>query len=153
MNPRSLFAGITIAVVITACFLARSYAVPKATFISEAPSRTSGENYKDMLLARCLAQSYQSSPQALRDASATASVLVEWTYYDADTSADATDDLIHRYLARDYTHPLIEYKGVRFDLLKCLDMYHSSELAMQVGRYVGKTWQGHRKDIPTNTAR
>ncbi|RMU68803.1 hypothetical protein ALP24_05391, partial [Pseudomonas syringae pv. aptata] len=39
-------------------------------------------------------------------------------------------ELVDNYLVRDYTNPLVEseIKGVKFDLLKCLDLYHSKEL-------------------------
>lgn len=43
---------------------------------------------------------------------------------------DEIQALVKKYLARDYTNPLTEsqIKGVKFDLLKCLDLYHSKEL-------------------------
>ncbi len=46
--------------------------------------------------------------------------------------------LVNRYLERDYSNPLVEsdIKGVRFDFLKCMDMYHSKALADLVQRMV-----------------
>ena len=42
------------------------------------------------------------------------------------------------YLARDYRNPLVEseVQGVRFDVLKCLDLYHSKALEALVERVV-----------------
>ena len=114
----------------------------------EAASRTYAQNYKDMLLARCIARAYHSDPHVLDDASSTASVILEWTYYDAENSPDAIDQLIRRYLSRNYHNPLHEYKAVQFDLLKCFDMYHSQELAAQVKRYVTKPNHTYRRDNP-----
>lgn len=39
------------------------------------------------------------------------------------------------------------YVGARFDLLKCLDMYHSEELDAQVRKYVARPdWVGDKPD-------
>jgi len=138
MTVRRLTFVLTVAGAVTACFLARTQADPSSSAPTAAANRSSAANMKDLLLARCVAQAYRSSPDALRDASATASILVNWTEYDADASADASDALISKYLARDYSHPLIEYKDRRFDLLKCFDMYHSTETAALVKRYASK---------------
>ena len=108
------------------------------TVPTEAAKRSSADNFRDLMLARCIAQAYQKAPEVFRDAGATASVLVDWTEYDADEGADASDSMINRYLARDYAHPLVEYKDRKFDLLKCIDMYHSAELSTLVRKYVSK---------------
>jgi len=45
---------------------------------------------------------------------------------------------VDAYLARDYRNPLVEseVQGVRFDVLKCLDLYHSKALEALVERVV-----------------
>ncbi|WP_420994324.1 T6SS amidase immunity protein Tai4 family protein [Cupriavidus sp. 30B13] len=42
------------------------------------------------------------------------------------------------YLSRDYSNPLVEseVKGIRFDFLKCLDLYHGPELDAQISQLV-----------------
>lgn len=102
----------------------------------EASARTNAQNYKDMLLAGCIARAYESDTYSFKDANSTADVLREWTLYDAENSPEEINNLLTRYLSRDYHNPLIEYKGVRFGLLKCLDMYHSKDIDVQVKRFV-----------------
>lgn len=114
----------------------------------QANLRTYAQNYKDMLLAYCLARAYKAEPKASDDASATSSVLLEWTEYDAEHSMEAIDGLIDRYLKRDYQNPLVEYKGIDFSLLKCLDMYHSKELDAQVKQFVPRPRRTPHQDAP-----
>ncbi|MCF5804385.1 MULTISPECIES: type VI secretion system amidase immunity protein Tai4 [Pseudomonas syringae group] len=92
--------------------------------------RTYAQNYRDMVLATCIANAYKGDKNTAIDAGSSVSALREWAYYDFEKSPDAVKALIDKYLARDYTNPLVEseIKGVKFDLLKCLDLYHSKEL-------------------------
>lgn len=99
-----------------------------------AVTRNNATNFKDRALAYCIAQAYKDSP-AGQDASKTGGAFLEWTYYDLAANS-AIDALIAKYLRRDYTNPLEGYAGAKFDLLKCTDMYHSSELAGLVRKYV-----------------
>lgn len=109
----------------------------------DAPLRTNAQNYKDRMLATCIAMAYKDAPTAHQDASITASVFIEWTYYDVENSGKEIEGLLNRYLGRDYRNPLEGYAGARFDLLKCIDMYHSKELEAQVRKFVDKpTWIG-----------
>jgi hypothetical protein len=96
----------------------------------EAPSRTFTQNYKDMVLASCIASAYHDDKIASMDAGSSASALREWTYYNMDKSIDAEIRIIDSYLSRNYFNPLAEaeIKGIKFDFLKCLDLYHSKEL-------------------------
>jgi len=114
----------------------------------EAGSRTYAQNYKDMMLAGCIARAYEKDASASNDASSSADVMREWTQYDAENGSKPMDELIRHYLNRDYHHPFVEYKGVQFSLLKCLDMYHSKELDAQVKRYVGNPNRTYRQDDP-----
>ena len=104
----------------------------------QAGARTHAQNYKDMVLATCMAQAYRDDTGAAADAGSSVSALRDWTYYDLDRSPDAVAALVARYLARDYRNPLVEAEipGVRFDLLKCLDLYHSRELDELAGKLV-----------------
>lgn len=109
-----------------------------------AVNRTNAQNYKDRALAACIATAYKDSP-AGQDATITTSVFLEWTYFDLDKGNEATDRLVQTYLARDYSTPVEGYAGARFDLLKCLDMYHSKELDAQVAKVVKHpSWIGDR---------
>lgn len=104
----------------------------------QAPARTHAQNYKDMVLATCMAQAYRDDPGAAIDAGSSVGALRDWTYFDLDRSPDAVQSLVDSYLARDYSHPLVdaEIKGVRFDFLKCMDLYHSKALEDLVKRLV-----------------
>ncbi|MCK6432700.1 MAG: type VI secretion system amidase immunity protein Tai4 [Aquabacterium sp.] len=110
----------------------------------DAVRRTNAENFKDRALASCIAAAYKGSP-AGTDAAITTGVFIEWTYYDTDKGNAAVDQLVDKYLRRDYASPVEGYAGARFDLLKCLDMYHSKELNDQVHRFVAQPdWVGDR---------
>lgn len=116
----------------------------------EAGARTYAQNYKDMVLATCIANAYANDSGAAMDAGSSASTLMDWTYFDLEKSPDVSKSLIDRYLARNYHNPLVEaeIKGVRFDFLKCLDLYHSKELAAEVRRLVINPKRTYRQDNP-----
>lgn len=100
-----------------------------------AIGRTNGHNFKDRALAFCVAEAYKGSP-AGEDAGVTGAAFLEWTYYDDQRGNPAIDDLVAKYLHRDYSTPVEGYAGARFDLLKCIDMYHSPELDQLMRKYV-----------------
>lgn len=105
--------------------------------LPQGGSRNYAENYKDMILAICIATAYKDDPQVAKEAGASAGVLSDWTDYDVDKSPNAIKSLVDSYLSRHYHDSLYsEVKGMRFDLLKCLDLYHSKELDAQVKRFV-----------------
>ena len=116
----------------------------------QAGARTYAQNYKDMVLATCIANAYTNEKNAAIDAGSSVSALRDWTYYDLEKSPDAIKSLVDAYLARDYHNPLAEseIKGVRFDLLKCLDLYHSQELDSLVKRVVINPKRTYRQDNP-----
>ena len=99
-----------------------------------AVARNNATNFKDRALAYCVAQAYRDSP-AGQDATKTGGIFLDWTYYDLDANS-AVDALIVKYLRRDYSTPVEGYAGAKFALLKCIDMYHSSELKELVREYV-----------------
>ncbi|MBB3223095.1 type VI secretion system amidase immunity protein Tai4 [Pseudoduganella umbonata] len=104
----------------------------------EAGARTHAQNYKDMVLATCMAQAYRNDAGAAKDTGSSIGALRDWTYFDLEKSPDAIKSLVDRYLARDYSNPLVEPEihEVRFDFLKCMDLYHSKALADLVERMV-----------------
>jgi len=100
-----------------------------------AVTRTNGVNYKDRALAFCISDAYKGS-SAGEDANITMSAFLEWTYYDFKNGDQAVDQLVEKYLQLNYSNPVEGYAGAKFNLLKCLDMYHSQELDDQVRKYV-----------------
>lgn len=140
---------------LTTCCLAllASSLLPVAAYAAEGPqaaARTYAQNYKDMVLATCIANAYKADGSAAVDAGSSVSALRDWTYYDMENAPDAVKALVESYLARDYRNPLAEseVKGVRFDLLKCLDLYHSKELQAQVEKFVLDPGHSYRQDNP-----
>ncbi|MCA8000002.1 type VI secretion system amidase immunity protein Tai4 [Burkholderia metallica] len=96
----------------------------------EAGSRTHLQNFKDMVLADCLATAYKQAPGVNKDIGSSTSALRDWTYYDLERAPDVIQALVAKYLARDYRNPVVEseVRDVKFDFLKCLDLYHGKEL-------------------------
>jgi hypothetical protein len=104
--------------------------------------KNNATNFKDRALAFCIAQAYGDSP-AGRDAGKTSSVYLDLTQFDLDSNTKLFA-LINKYLGRDYYLPFEGYEDAKFDLLKCIDMYHSPELDALVRKYVSHpTWIGN----------
>lgn len=114
----------------------------------QASARTYAQNFKDMVLAECVAEAYRREPMATRDAGSSVSALRDWTYYDLEQGPDAIRALVEQYLARNYYNPLAEpeAKGIRFDFLKCLDLYHGEELETLTKRLVINPDRTFRQD-------
>jgi hypothetical protein len=121
----------------------------------QAPARSHAANYRDFALARCIATAYRADPYAAKDARTTAGALIEWTNHDLEAGDDALEALVQKYLARDYHNPVAEgeTRDARFDLLKCLDLYHSGELETQVRRFVSRPTRSYRQDVAPPTDR
>jgi len=117
----------------------------------QASARTNAQNYKDMVLATCLANAYKGNKHAATDAGSSVSALRDWTEYDLEKAPDEIKRLVDQYLAKDYQNPLVEaeIQGVRFELLKCLDLYHSDELDSQVERLVIDPMRTYRQEPPS----
>ena len=110
-----------------------------------AATRSSGQNYKDMMLLKCLSRAYQNESVPANDMGASAAVMLNWIDVELDASIDASEQLLNNALARDYLHPLAkDYKNIRFDALKCLDMYHGKALASQIKRFVSQPGKPYR---------
>lgn len=116
----------------------------------QAGGRTYSENYRDMVLASCIATAYKANAEVVKDAGSSVNALRDWTYYDLDQAPYAIRALVNDYLLRDYHNPVVEseIKGVRFDLLKCLDLYHSEELDAQIKQLVFRHNHTYRQDNP-----
>jgi len=127
------------------------HAADQALISPQAGARTYAQNYKDMVLATCMTQAYRNDRGAATDAKSSASALRDWTYFDMEKSPDAVKSLVNRYLARDYSNPLVEseIKGVRFDFLKCMDLYHSKALEDLVKRLVIHPKRTYRQENPS----
>jgi hypothetical protein len=127
-----------------------------AAFATDRPSspqsmgQSYGQNYKDMVLATCGASAYQDDKNAASDAGSSVSALRDWTNYDLEKSPDEVKALVNNYLKRNYTNPLAdaEVKGVRFDFLKCLDLYHSKELDALAKKVVISPGHTYKQDNP-----
>lgn len=114
--------------------------------------RTYAQNYRDMALALCIVTAYKTEPSLVSDVGSSLSALRDWTYYDLDRAPDALQALVTRYLALDYRNPLAEaeMRGVQFNFLKCLDLYHSEELEAQVRQLVPNPSRNYREDNPSH---
>ena len=94
----------------------------------EAYKRTNLQNFKDIVLGRCIAKAYRGDKSASSDAGSSASALIDWAYFDLNETK-AVHNLIDKYLSRDYFNPYAEFDNkVKYDYLKCLDLYHSKDL-------------------------
>ncbi|MCI3946930.1 type VI secretion system amidase immunity protein Tai4 [Pseudomonas syringae] len=96
----------------------------------EGMHRSYAQNYKDLVLANCMANAYAYDVKVGIDVGSSVTVMEDWANYNWGVGHYEMRELIKKYLSRDYTNPLTEsqIKGVKFDLLKCLDLYHSKEL-------------------------
>ena len=93
---------------------------------TEARSRSSAENFKDQVLAMCLAEAYRHDPAPSKDLRATVELLGRTAGYDPRLVDEYVTPLVFADVQQDYFNPVAEteVRGVPFDLLKCLDLYH-----------------------------
>ncbi|WP_176045332.1 type VI secretion system amidase immunity protein Tai4 [Burkholderia sp. BCC1644] len=119
----------------------------------ESGSRTYLQNFKDMVLAECLATAYKQAPGVSKDIGSSTSALRDWSYYDMERAPDVIHALVAKYLARDYRNPVVESEvsDVRFDFLKCVDLYHGKELdavAKQLVLHPNRTYRSEASRKP-----
>ena len=114
----------------------------------EAGSRTNLQNFKDMVLAECLATAYKQEPGVDKDIGSSTSALRDWTYYDMERAPDAIHALVAKYLGRDYRNPVVEpeVRDVKFDFLKCVDLYHGKELDIAAKQLVFRPNRTYRSE-------
>ena len=98
---------------LAALALALNTAIGNADTVPASPqagARTYAQNYKDMVLAECIATAYQNESRTAIDAGSSASALRDRTYYDWDKHPyDLVTRLVEKYLARDYHNPLVDF--------------------------------------------
>ena len=115
-----------------------------AKALPDAARRSYATTFRDFSLAVCIGQAYNASPSASADALSSASGLNEWSQFDLEKGGDAISKLVGRTLARPYQS--FQGPSVRLDLMKCIDMYHSAELARLVQLYVAHPRASYARD-------
>lgn len=117
---------------------------------TEARSRSSAENFKDQVLAMCLAEAYRHDPAPSKDLRAAVGLLGRTAGYDPRLVDEYVTPLVDADVQQDYFNPVVEteVRGVRFDLLKCLDLYHDPILDRLVKKLEKETNHGGAKQIP-----
>ncbi|NTZ82864.1 hypothetical protein FCJ61_07575 [Burkholderia metallica] len=132
--------GVWIAAALACIALQPAMVVAKDTAQTspEAGSRPYIQNFKDMVLADCLATAYKQEAGVSKDIGSSTSALRDWTYYDMERAPDVIHALVAKYLARDYRNPVVEseVRDVKFDFLKCIDLYHGKELDVAAKKLV-----------------
>ncbi|WP_269501448.1 type VI secretion system amidase immunity protein Tai4 [Burkholderia sp. IMCC1007] len=116
----------------------------------EAGSRTYLQNFKDMVLAQCLATAYKQAPAVSKDIGSSTNALRDWSYYDLERAPDVVHALVAKYLARDYRNPVVdsEVADVKFDYLKCMDLYHGKELDTAAKKLIPRPGSTYRAENP-----
>jgi hypothetical protein len=118
-----------------------------AAAASAVASRTQGQNFKDLALSSCIASAYATEPKAAADAGATASTVdTHWNAHDSQLASNEIAKLVDSFLKRDYSSQ--HNSRIRFDLLKCLDLYHSKELDQLTKRMVAHPARSSRGARP-----
>jgi hypothetical protein len=91
------------------------------------------DNFKNYALSTCLADGYKSD-EVVKDAAASARGYLELGSLPLEAHTEATK-LGREFLKKNYESA----SGQSLVLMKCLDFYHSKELANLVSKYRGKT--------------
>ena len=116
----------------------------------EAGSRTYLQNFKDRVLAECLATAYEQEAGVSKDIGSSIGALRDCTCYDMERAPDVIHALVAKYLARDYRNPVVESEvaDVKFDFLKCIDLYHGKELDAAAKQLVSRPNRTYRTEHP-----
>ncbi len=101
------------------------------------------------MLAHCIANAYQEGEIASMDAGSSVTALREWIYYDMNESIIAEIQMVDSYLSRNYLNPSaeIQIRDIKFDFLKCLDLYHSKELDTLAKRVIEHPQETFRSTV------
>ncbi|WP_202633780.1 type VI secretion system amidase immunity protein Tai4 [Pseudomonas syringae] len=141
---------------ITSIALTLAYISPESFAYTKASSpegmhRSYEKNFKDLVLATCIANAYAYDVKVGIDTGSSVAAMEDWANYDWEVGPAEIRALVSKYLARDYTNPLTEseIKGVKFDLLKCLDLYHSEELDVLTKKTVVDPTHTYMQDYKT----
>jgi hypothetical protein len=111
--------------------------------IPNAFSQTNAQNFKDMVLAFCLRGAYPGTA-AEKDAGESASALLSWTELNLGDNGKKIDDLLKQYLGKTYFNPTAGSNAgqkLHWNLLKCLDLYHSAALERLSARFVAHPYR------------
>jgi hypothetical protein len=93
------------------------------------PKLSAADDFMNYALSTCLADGYKSE-EVVKDAAASARGYLEQGGFPLEAHTEATV-LGREFLKRDYP----SFSGQPLVLMKCLDFYHSKELARLVGKY------------------
>lgn len=119
---------------IMASYPARLLAMPPATSSSKTASpldeQDRHQHFKDRVLAMCIAEAYRHEALPAEDAGRSVTILRQTIQHGEADEEREIFLLIDEYLQRDYFDPITAWQvhGLRFDLMKCLDLYHSEAL-------------------------
>jgi hypothetical protein len=111
--------------------------------------------YKNLALAQCITQAYKDAqPDTVDDLKRSVDVLKSWVIHDVYYAAESEMQwAVDSYLARSYPNPMIfdspqKSLEMKFNFLKCLDLFHSRELDFQVDRFI---WHPNRNSVQDTT--
>ncbi|AXK62424.1 T6SS amidase immunity protein Tai4 family protein [Burkholderia sp. IDO3] len=143
-------AWIAIALACAALHPATVSAKEAARTSPEAGSRTYLQNFKDMLqvVVGPVAQRVRAAADILAHGGC---LLVGGSQTLREHHApDVVHALVAKYLARDYRNPVVEseVRNVRFDYLKCMDLYHGNELDAAAKKLVLRPNSTYRAEHP-----
>lgn len=109
------------------------------------PIFTPLDHFRNFALSACIAEGYAGQPMAA-DASAVAAGYLELGSLPLEAHTEAAE-LARRFLAREYA----SYSGEPLILMKCIDFYHSRELARLARRYQRAAAKSANAARPTPT--
>ncbi|WP_156803317.1 type VI secretion system amidase immunity protein Tai4 [Frateuria aurantia] len=124
----TLMAGLMLAWVSTPLAIAFPVGTPQPPKEADLAVKTQVDvrSFKDAVLAICLAEAYRHDPIPAKDLQASIAAWRRSTVLDQKQVDKYVTPLVDAYVQRDYFNPLAEteVRGLRFDFLKCLDLYH-----------------------------
>lgn len=88
------------------------------------------ESFKNFALSQCVANGFQQQADIQKDAQIAAGGYLEIGHYPIEAYEEAVT-LSKQFLAREYR----TMAGQSLTLMKCIDLYHSDELAALVEKY------------------
>lgn len=148
----TLTAGLMLAWVSTPRAIAFPVGTPRPPKEADLAVKTQVDvrSFKDAVLAICLAEAYRHDPIPVKDLQAS---IEEWrrsTVLDQKQVDKYVTPLVDAYVQRDYFNPLAEteVRGLRFDFLKCLDLYHDPILDRVVKKLEEDMSHGGARQLP-----
>lgn len=77
----------------------------------EGMHRSYAQNYKDLVLANCIANAYAYDVKVGIDAGSSVSAMEDWANYDWEVGPNEIRALVKKYLARDYTTRWLSHRS------------------------------------------